>query len=113
MKKFVVVLLAGVLSACATQGAKVDPDKLSQLKPGVSTISDAKALFGEPESSSRHQDGTTTLTYGFSSTTTDGKSLIPIVGGFIGKPTKSSIDYTMLTFDKSDHFLKWSNYQRN
>jgi hypothetical protein len=113
MKKFVVVLLAGMLSACATQGAKVDPNKLAQLKPGVSTISDAKALFGEPESSARHQDGTTTLTYGFSSTTTDGKSLIPIVGGFIGKPPKSSIDYTMLTFDKSEHFLKWSNYQRN
>jgi len=113
MKKLVVVLLASALSACATQGAKVDPDKLGQLKPGISTISDAKALFGEPESSSRHQDGTTTLTYGFSSTTTDGKSLIPIVGGFIGKPTKSSIDYTMLTFDKSDHFLKWSDYQRN
>lgn len=106
-------LLALFLAACATQGERVDQSKLGQLKPGVTTIADAETLLGKPESVSRHPDGTTSLGYGFSSTTMDGKSLIPIVGGFIGKGATSSIDYTTLIFDASGHFSKWSNYQRN
>ena len=102
-----------LLAACATQGEHVDPNKLSQLKPGVTTIAEAENMLGKPDSVFRHADGTTTLSYGFSSTTTDGKSLIPIVGGFIGKGATSSIEYTTLIFDASGHFSKWSNYQRN
>jgi len=114
MKRLLIPTLAALLlSACATSGERVDQSKLGQLKPGVTTIADAENLLGKPESVSRHPDGTTTLSYGFSSTTTDGKSLIPIVGGFIGKGATSSIDYTTLIFDASGHFSKWSNYQRN
>lgn len=38
------------LTACAHLGHQFDMGKLDQLKPGVSTEEDAKALFGEPES---------------------------------------------------------------
>jgi hypothetical protein len=114
MKRILIPTLATLLlAACATQGERVDQSKLGQLKPGVTTIADAENLLGKPESVFRHADGTTTLSYGFSSTTADGKSLIPIVGGFIGKGATSSIEYTALVFDKQGRYTTYSTYQRN
>ncbi|UPG84526.1 hypothetical protein L2Y94_14420 [Luteibacter aegosomatis] len=105
-------LLATVLlSACATQGQHMDTMKLGELKPGVSTIDDAERLLGQPQSVSRHPDGTTTLGYSFSSVQTDGKSMIPIVGGLIGKGTTSSVEYTGVNFDKAGRYTSYSSYQ--
>ena len=110
---FIPTIAAILLAACATQGEHVEQNKLGELKPGVTTIADAEAVLGKPESVARHPDGTTTLTYGTSSVQTDGKSLIPIVGGFLGKGTRSSMDYTLLTFDKTGHYTTYSTYQHN
>lgn len=91
----------------------MDTSKLDQLKPGISTIDDAERLLGRPESVMRHPDGTTTLGYGFSSTQTDAKSMIPIAGYFMGKGTTSSTQYTGLNFDKAGHYTTYTSYQRN
>lgn len=106
-------LAALLLAGCATQGTHTDTSNLTQLKPGVSTIDDAEALLGKPQSVTRHPDGTTTLGYSFSSVQTDTKSMIPIVGGFIGKGTTSSVEYTGLTFDKSGHYMTYSSFKGN
>lgn len=102
-----------LLAACATQGEHVDQNKLGQLKPGQTTIADAENLLGKPQSVTRRPDGTTTLGYGFSSVQTDGKSMIPVVGYFIGKGTTSSVEYTGLNFDKSGHYLNSTSFQQN
>jgi hypothetical protein len=112
MKKLAPIL-ALFLAGCATSGAHVETSKLEQLKPGVTTIADTEALLGQPQSVSRHADGSTTLGYGFSSVQTDGKSLIPIVGGLIGKGTTSSVEYTGLNFDQSGRYLNSTSYQHN
>jgi hypothetical protein len=113
MKKLLGLTLAILLSACATQGQHVDASKVGQLKPGVSTVADAESLLGKPQSGLRHPDGTTTLGYGFSSVQTDGKSMIPVVGYFIGKGTRSSVEYTGLNFDRTGHYLNSTSYQQN
>jgi hypothetical protein len=111
MKRFLIPTLALLLAGCATQGARMDTSKLDQLKPGVSTIADAENLLGKPQSVTRHPDGTTTLGYSFSSVQTDAKSMIPVVGTFLGKGTTSSVEYTGLTFDKAGRYTSYSSYQ--
>jgi len=114
MKK--VLLLFGstlLLTACATQGQHLDQSRLSSLKPGVTTIADAEALLGKPQSVTRRPNGTTILGYGFSSVQTDGKSMIPVVGYFVGKGTTSSVEYTGLNFDQSGHYLNSTSFQQN
>lgn len=114
MKRFLLLTLAMVLAGCATtQGTHMDTGKLDQLKPGVSNISDAENLLGKPQSVTRHPDGTTTLGYQFSSVQTDGKSMIPIVGGFLGKGTTSSVEYTGLKFDQAGRYTTYTSYQHN
>jgi hypothetical protein len=113
MKHFLIPTLALVLAGCATTGEHMDQSKLASLKPGVTTIADAESVLGKPQSVSRHADGSTTLGYGFSSVQTDGKSMIPIVGGFLGKGTSSSLEYTGLNFDRTGHYTNSTSYQHN
>jgi len=113
MKRFWIPTLALFLAGCATSGAHLDQNKLASLKPGVTTIADTEALLGTPQSVSSRADGTTTLGYQFSSVQTDGKSMIPLVGGFLGKGTNSSVEYTGLNFDRSGHYVNSTSYQHN
>jgi len=43
-----IVSLAFAIAACATLGNKFDPDRVDDLKPGISTIADATAILGPP-----------------------------------------------------------------
>lgn len=113
MKRFLIPTLALLLAGCASQGTHMDTGKLNQLKPGISTMADAENLLGEPQSVTRHPDGTTTLGYQFSSVHTDAKSMIPIVGSFVGKGTTSSVEYTGLNFDQSGRYMTYTTYQHN
>lgn len=112
MKHLSTVALAALfLAGCATPGAHTDTSKLTLLKPGVSTIADAEALLGKARSVTHRPDGGTTLGYSWSSVQTDGKSLIPIVGTFLGKGTSSSVEYTAVNFDKAGHYTNYSSFQ--
>lgn len=112
MKRFAMLVLTTLLAACATtQGAHTDTSKLTQLKPGVSTVADAEALLGKARSVTHRPDGGTTLGYSWSSVQTDGKSMIPIVGGFLGRGTSSSVEYTAVNFDKAGHYTNYSSFQ--
>jgi hypothetical protein len=107
------VATTALLSACATQGEHMDQSKLASLRPGITTIAETENILGKPQSVLRHADGSTTLGYGFSSVQTDGKSMIPLVGYFIGKGTTSSVEYTGLNFDGSGHYVNSTSYQNN
>lgn len=110
MKKFVPALLALILAACATQGERMDTQKLGQLKPGISTITDAKNLLGEPQTVTRKDDGTTVLAYSFSSSKMDPKGFIPFAGAFVGKGPSQDLEATRLTFDRTGHYVSYSTY---
>lgn len=104
------LVLTALLAGCATQGQKMDTQKLGQMRPGVSTIDDAKRLFGEPVQVTRLDDGRTVLGYSFASTEMDAKGFIPIVGTFLGKGPKQDLEATRLTFDPSGHYVSYSTY---
>lgn len=108
MKKiFALLAFPLLLTACATSGAKLDQNKLDELKPGVSTIQDAERLFGDPESTTHNNDGTTMLSYGYSAEQMDAKSFIPIAGAFIGHGPHTQTETLGLIFDTSGHYLKY------
>lgn len=115
MRKTVFAALASCfLAACATTGTPIDTSKVSQLKPGVSTIADAERLFGPPQSTTRNPDGTTLLGYGSSSEQQDAKSFIPIVGAFVGHGPHTQTQSLGLIFDASGHYLKdWEQSTNN
>jgi hypothetical protein len=113
MKRFLIPTLLLFLAGCATSGAHVDQDKLASLKPGITTIAEIENILGKPQSVLRHADGSTTLGYGFSSVQTDGKSMVPVLGYFIGKGTTSSVEYTGLNFDGAGHYVNSTSYKNN
>lgn len=114
MKKILfTALVISVLSACATTGTQIGPDKLAQLKPGITTIADAEQLLGQSMSVQHNYDGTTQLDYLYSAEQTDAKSYIPIAGAFIGKGNHTQSQNTLLLFDKDGKYLKWSSSSMN
>ena len=56
MIRVLVLLQFAVLAGCAS-GPDWNPNTVDQLTPGVSTIEDAKKLYGVPQSSSREAEG--------------------------------------------------------
>lgn len=106
----VLTALLLLLAGCATQGQKMDMQKLGQMRPGVSTIDDAKRLFGEPGQVTRLDDGRTVLAYGYVSQKTDPKELIPFAGYFLSKGTTQELEATRLTFDPSGRYVSYSTY---
>lgn len=115
MRKIVFAALASCfLAACATTGKPIDTTKLSQLKPGISTIADAERLFGPPQSTTHNADGTTMLGYGSSSEQMDAKSFIPIAGAFLGRGPHTQTHSLGLIFDAQGHYLKnWEQSTSN
>jgi len=107
MKKgFVAAVAAVVLAGCATAGGKiVDAHALSSLKPGVTTIADVKAEFGEPFQESKEPDGTDQLQYiSKVKMRDDSGKLGPTVGSNIPKQIEKNVS-AMLVFDQNGHFV--------
>ena|SRR6266550_1216731 len=56
-----IIALTFAIAACTTIGNKFDPDRIDDLKPGVSTIADATAILGPPAFESPDGNGTRLL----------------------------------------------------
>jgi hypothetical protein len=54
-------VLVCTLAGCMTIGTKFDIKRVDELKPGSSSIAEAKALLGPPTSASTKADGATLL----------------------------------------------------
>ncbi len=99
MKKLSAVLVALLLSACASSGVRVTDDQMSQFKEGQTTKQEVIAALGQPTTTMRNSDGTTMVMYTYSEARTRGSTFIPIVGAFAGGvDTRSS--NVVLTFDQ-------------
>lgn len=59
------VLLAAVLSGCATHGTYVGKDQLAGLQAGVTTEAEIVQALGKPYTVSESSDGSKTLIYAF------------------------------------------------
>jgi hypothetical protein len=54
---FIIIGLTLAIAACTTIGKKFDPDRVDDLKPGISTIADATAILGPPAFESPGRNG--------------------------------------------------------
>ena len=52
-----IIGLTFAMAACTTLGNKFDPDRIDELKPGISTIADATAVLGPPAFQSPDSNG--------------------------------------------------------
>jgi ABC-type thiamine transport system substrate-binding protein len=108
IKTFFVSALAFALAACATTNTHtVDTSTLASFKPGVTTIADVEAAFGEPINAIKMPDGTTQLQY---TSKTAAEAQAPVPGSLMPRGASSKMVSTMLSFDPSGHFVRaWSN----
>ena len=78
------LFITGFVAGCASTsyGTKIDRDKVSQIKKGVTTKAQVELLFGPPAYAGMAGDGRRMMTYNF----TEGSStqMIPVVGLFAG-----------------------------
>jgi hypothetical protein len=56
-----IIGLTFAIAACTTIGNKFDPDRVGDLKPGISTIADATAVLGPPSFQSSDSNGSRLL----------------------------------------------------
>ncbi|TMA78483.1 MAG: outer membrane protein assembly factor BamE [Deltaproteobacteria bacterium] len=56
-----IIGLTFAIAACTTIGNKFDPDRVDDLKPGISTIADATAVLGPPAFQSPDSNGSRLL----------------------------------------------------
>lgn len=61
MRFAIAVLAAALISGCTTIGNKFDPARADELRPGVSTVAEAKDKLGEPISTATDANGNTVL----------------------------------------------------
>jgi outer membrane protein assembly factor BamE (lipoprotein component of BamABCDE complex) len=103
-KRFAAALAAVVFAGCATTSHKVvDSDALSTLKPGVTTIAEVEASFGQPFQETKEPDGTDQLQY-VSKVRMRDESTDHTTGSNIPKQIEKNIS-ALLVFDQQGHFL--------
>ena len=109
MKRTTLALLM-LLAACASGGTKVDPSQMAQFQRGKTTQTDVVTSLGDPTTTENRDDGTTVLSYMYTSTKARPESFIPIAGAFIGgADTKNST--ATFTFNKKHVLTNMSNSQ--
>lgn len=84
MNRFLALLVAALLAACAATGVKVTDRQLGALHKGETTVEQAVAALGAATTRSRSTDGSVTLQYVYAEATVRAASFIPIVGAFAG-----------------------------
>ena len=102
-----VALSALVLSGCASSGAKVTEQQLSQMKAGTTTWNDMVAMLGQPTSSTFSSQGTRMAIYSYAQVTTRPETFIPIIGAFVGGADMKS-SAVVLSFDRDGKLTNYS-----
>lgn len=100
-------ILTLLLTGCVTTGTKIDPTVVSSFQPGVTTLEQAEAKLGQPNSVTKQSDGSTTAVYTFAHGQASGSSYIPVVGAFVGHSDVQS-QITELSFDKNGKYVRSS-----
>lgn len=84
MKKNLIILVAFILTGCATVGTKIDQDKLSLIKEGVTTKQELIGLLGKPYMVTLTSDGKTMFLYQYVKASNRAVNFIPGVNLLAG-----------------------------
>jgi hypothetical protein len=104
------VLVALLLSACASTGVKVSEQDAQSFVVGKSTYGDVIAKLGDPTTTTLNSDGTRVAAYNYSAMQERPESFVPYIGGLIGGADMKSNSVTF-TFDKKNVLLAMSSSQ--
>ncbi|CUW38861.1 conserved exported protein of unknown function [Magnetospirillum sp. XM-1] len=109
MRRFWAMAAVAVLTACS--GA--DPDKLTQLHSGKSTVAEAIALLGSPDRDETLPDGSRMLTYVAQRSGTRAVNFVPVASHVWGGwDVKSGEAGLMFGPDGKLRFHSWSGDDR-
>ncbi|TJY58308.1 hypothetical protein E4T66_16590 [Sinimarinibacterium sp. CAU 1509] len=86
-----IVIVTALMSACSTQGARVEAQTYQQFEAGKTRKQDVIAALGQP-SGRQFAGNEEALVYRF--TKTNSKSWIPVAGAFLG----NSVEVQICTF---------------
>ena len=81
---FVLILISFILVGCATVGTKIDQDKLSQIKEGITTKQEVINLLGKPYMVTLTSDGKTMFMYQYVKASNRAVNFVPVVDLFAG-----------------------------
>ena len=100
MKRALPLLVAALISACASSGVKISDAQLGALKKGSTTADEVVSIFGSPTTRTKLADGALVLQYVYAQAQIRASTFIPVVGMFTGgSDIRSNI--TILKFDLS------------
>lgn len=89
LQAVLVLSIAGLVAGCASSsyGRKIDGNKVSLIKKGVTTKAEVEQLLGPPAHVGMIGDGRRSMSYSFHETNAhaNAASYIPVVGMFAGK----------------------------
>jgi len=106
----ILIGVAGFTGCTISKGPKVEQSSVSKIEKGVTTKSDLIAQFGNPSSSEINSEGKETLTWAGASGSVDAKSMIPLVGRFVGdRSTGISVLTVILGKDGKVESYTYSN----
>lgn len=106
-KKLAPVLVALLLTACASQGQKIDGDVISKVKKGQTTEQEIVTLLGNPTSTGVSSDGSKQLTYTYTKTQASPASYIPFIG-FLFSGVEAELQILSVTLDKKRKVLDYN-----
>ena len=84
MKKILTVLICLALTGCATSGTRIQPDKVKQIKEGVTTQEEVIELMGKPFMQNLTSDGKIIMMYQYTKVKNRATNFIPIANLLAG-----------------------------
>lgn len=96
-----VTVMAIGLTACASAGVKVDPQKVAAFQKGKTTYSEVVEALGRPTTQTNLDNGNRIISYSYFGIQAHPENFIPYIGAFVGG---SDTETTMvsMTFDRKD-----------
>ena len=84
MKKVLAVLICLGLVGCATTGTRIEPDKVKQIKEGITTQEEVIALMGKPFMQNLTSDKKVIMMYQYAKVKNRATNFIPVVNILAG-----------------------------
>ena len=104
---FSVLLISVLLFGCATVGAPIKQNSLTQIKEGITTEKEVLSILGNPQMKTLNSDGKTIMLYSYTKVSNRAENFIPIVGLFTNTMDMNQQMLTIL-LDKSGVVEKYT-----
>lgn len=80
MKKYIFFFIFFLISGCSTVGNKIEQEKVSQIKEGVTTEQEVINILGKPYMKTLNSDGKIIMLYQYTKVKNRASNFIPVVG---------------------------------